>query len=109
MNTRGTNTRIAAGLNPIAVAVEPRGRYLYVANWGAHNISGYRIQQPSGLIEPISEIPFPSGRWPHSIAIAASGRFLYTANGDSNDVSAYRIEMATGVLEPLSGSPSPAR
>ena len=90
--------RIAAGLHPIALVVEPSGKFLYVANWGDHHISAYRIEPSQGSLQPIHGAPFASGKWPHSLAVTPAGRFLYSANGDSNDVSAYRIDAASGAL-----------
>jgi hypothetical protein len=98
--------RVSAGRHPIAAAVLPTGHFIYVANWGGHDISAYRIDPTSGTIRPIGGSPFASGQWPHSLAIAPSGRSLYAANGASNDVSAYRIDTVTGVLDPLAGSTS---
>jgi 6-phosphogluconolactonase (cycloisomerase 2 family) len=72
--------RVAAGLNPIAVALAPGGRFLYVANWGAHDVSAYQIEPTTGALAQIGGSPFASGRWPHSIAIAPGGRFLFTGN-----------------------------
>jgi 6-phosphogluconolactonase (cycloisomerase 2 family) len=96
---------IAAGLHPFAVAVAPSGNFIYVSNWGAHDISAYRIERSWGAISPVAGTPFASGRWPHSLAIAPSKEFLYSANGDSNDVSAFSINEATGALEQVVGSP----
>ncbi len=93
-----------AGQNPIAIAACPKGKFLYVANWGEHTIGVYSIGSNGGL-KPSSDFPFPSGRWPHSVAIAPSGRYLYTANGDSNDVTAYRIDAASGSLSEIASSP----
>lgn len=100
-----TGRRVAAGSNPIAVAIAPGGRFLYVANWGANDIAGYRIDPVTGALAPIERSPFTSGRWPHSIAIAPAGGFLFTANGKSNDVSAFRIDAQSGALTPVAGSP----
>jgi 6-phosphogluconolactonase (cycloisomerase 2 family) len=93
------------GLHAIAVAVAPSGNFIYVSNWGAHDISAYRIERSWGAISPVAGTPFASGRWPHSLAIAPSKEFLYSANGDSNDVSAFSINEATGALEQVVGSP----
>ena len=105
-NTKTSNTyRLRTDKNPIALTLSRSRQFVYVANWGAHNISAYRICTATGRLSPIAGSPFTSGLWPHSIAASASGKFLYTANGKSNDVSAFRIDLASGALQPVAGSP----
>src|SRR5262249_41095936 len=96
-------SRIASRLNPISIAVVPSGDFLYVANWGTHDISAYLIRRPSGFLIPIEGSPFAAGRWPHSLAAAPKAPFLYSANGDSDDVTGFRMDPATGRLEEICG------
>jgi 6-phosphogluconolactonase len=97
--------RVRTGKNPIAVTLSHPRQFVYVANWGAHTISAYRISTATGHLSPVEGSPFASGLWPHAIAATASGEFLYTANGQSNDVSAFRIDLESGALQPVTGSP----
>jgi 6-phosphogluconolactonase (cycloisomerase 2 family) len=109
-NGAAPGTTVAAGLGPVSVAVDPSGRFAYVANLNSNDVSGYTIAPGGGLI-PIDAHPntagtqnFPAGTNPNSIAVDPSGRFLYVTNGGSENVSAYSIE-SDGTLTEIPGSP----
>jgi 6-phosphogluconolactonase len=102
-----------AGINPTSVAVDPLGRFVYVANLGVFsgssgNVSAYRIGA-NGALTPVAGF-FPTGDNPFSVAVDPLGRFVYVANAeflpDPGTVSAYRIG-ANGALTPVAGSPFP--
>ena len=95
----------AGGFVPFAVAVDPLGRFLYVANSGGNtsaneNVSGYRIAG-KGALKPLAKSPFPNGQGPEAAAIDPFGRFLYVSDFFAN-FSAYRIA-PNGTLQPLAG------
>ena len=101
---------------PIAAAVTPNTRYLYVVNdVSGGSLSGYAINPLDGSLSTIAGSPFVVGASPGSVSIDPTGRFLYVGyvaveNGDENPVipngiSAYTIEQNTGVLTKISGSP----
>ena len=46
----------AAGSEATSVTIEPTGRFAYVANFGANNISAYRIDTTSGALTPADRI-----------------------------------------------------
>ena len=104
-----------AGSVPASVAVDPSGRFAYVANSfafvGGNSVSGYTIDSTSGALTPIPGSPFPAGLVPESVAVDPSGRFAYVANGGRfprpGDVSAFTINSTTGTLTPIPGSPFP--
>jgi DNA-binding beta-propeller fold protein YncE len=104
-----------AGSVPDSVAVDPSGRFAYVANSfvfvGGNSVSGYTIDSTSGALTPISGSPFPAGLVPKSVAVDPSGRFAYVANGGRfprpGNVSAFTIDSTTGSLTPIPGSPFP--
>ena len=71
----------AAGGEPRGVAVDPSGKFVYVANSDSGNVSGYTINLPTGALTPIAGSPFPAGgKAPNSVAVDPSGRFAYVAN-----------------------------
>jgi 6-phosphogluconolactonase len=74
-----------AGLAPLSAAVDPRGKFIYVANADGSNISEYTIDPANGALTPIAGSPFFVEGGPFSLqAIAAdpNGKFLYvTAQG----------------------------
>ena len=93
---------VTGGTNPLSIAVNPTGRFAYVANQGclgsfAGSVSMYSIG-PSGTLSASGTIA--AGSAPISIAIDPLGRFAYVANRDSNDVSTYTMDPNTGVLTP---------
>lgn len=101
-----------AGTSPKSVAVDPSGRYVYVANSGTNDISAYTISASTGALTPIAN--YGAGTSPVSIAVDPTGRFAYAANADTaNNVYAYSINSATGALTAgtaitLAGSVTPS-
>jgi 6-phosphogluconolactonase (cycloisomerase 2 family) len=82
------------------VAVDPAGKFAYVANWTGPNTDGsvsmYTIDAATGGLTPIGTIATELS--PTSIAIHPSGKFAYVTNSGSNNVSMYSIDRATGSL-----------
>ncbi len=104
-----------AGEHPRAVAVEPAGSFLYVADsgvWGSStqkgNVWAFAIKRTTGELTLVPGSPFPAGVNPGALAVHPSGRFLYALNSTGGDVSAYSIDSATGALRPVAGSPFPS-
>lgn len=94
--------------DPVALVVEPTGKYVYTANESTSTVSAFSLSS-AGSLSPISGSPFPSGgngtiNGPGGIVADSSGRFLYVCNA-SNDVSAFRINSSTGGLTAINGSP----
>lgn len=105
------------GLSPSAVFVSiaqgttvPAGQYLYVANAGSNNISGFAIcdaanalgcSAPNGLLTPLAGSPFAAEPGPVAIAMDPTAPFLYAADKQANQISEYSWSSATGVLSPL--------
>src|SRR5579863_3995207 len=78
--------------------------FLYVANHGSNNVSGFTINTVTGVLSPVAGSPFSAEAGPNA-AVIAFGKFLYVANSTSNDVSAYAIDQSNGTLTPVTGSP----
>jgi len=93
----------AAGSLPQSVAVDPTGKFAYVANGLSNNVSAFSIGA-NGALTPASGSPFAAGPGPDSVAVDPTGKFAYVANGLSNNVSAFSIG-ANGALTPVTGSP----
>jgi 6-phosphogluconolactonase (cycloisomerase 2 family) len=89
----------SAGHGPSSVAVDPSGKFAYVANsgdfaGGGTSLSMYTINATSGVLTTTGTIDAGS---PDSVAVDPSGKFAYVA--DSCDgVFMYTINAATGVL-----------
>lgn len=102
-----TGQPFAAGTIPMAVAADPLGRFLYVANQGSNNVSAYTVSKLTGVLTPTNGSPFAVGTAPSSVTVDVSGQFVYVTNSGSNNVSVFSINPATGALTPVAGSPFP--
>jgi 6-phosphogluconolactonase (cycloisomerase 2 family) len=97
----------AGGVGPTSMAVDPTGKFAYVANEGcpdafASNVSMYTIDTSSGLLTSVGP-PVTTGDFgADSVAVDPSGQFAYVANwGEGNtagSVSMYTVNGTTGAL-----------
>lgn len=117
----GTATALKApALNPVGLAIDAAGKFLFVANQGTFNLTQTSPTPVKGSISvlavngtTLSEIagsPFLTeqpadviGSGPVSVAVAPNGNYLYVANQFTNTVSAYSL--SSGALTLLPGSP----
>ena len=86
------------------MAVDPSGRFVYVANFLDNSVSGYAIDSTSGALTLMPGSPFPAS-FPVSVAVDPTGRFAYVTNLAEGTVSGYTISAITGALTPIPGSP----
>ncbi|MCC6198423.1 MAG: beta-propeller fold lactonase family protein [Burkholderiales bacterium] len=107
----GALTRLAGSpyptaANPSSVAVDPTGRFVYVATSAfktfASTISAYAIDAATGALAPLPGSPYAVPDYAYSVAVDPLGRFAYLTTADS--LQAYAINPATGVLKPV-GAP----
>jgi probable HAF family extracellular repeat protein len=94
-----------AGGGPTAIAIDPLGKFAYVANQRTNDVSAFRIDNQSGRLIPVSGATYPAGTGPSSIAVDALGQSVYVTNESSNNLSGYTINRQTGALTPMTGSP----
>ena len=87
---------IAAGTDPVSVAVDPAGKFAYAVNSGSNDVSMYTINATTGALAAIGTIA--AGADPAAVAMDPSGKFAYVTNSGSNDVSMYTINATTGAL-----------
>jgi DNA-binding beta-propeller fold protein YncE len=93
----------AAGNSAVSIALDPTGKFAYVANDGSDNISAYSVGA-NGDLTPVPGSPFKAGFVAESVAIDPTGKFAYVANVRDDTISAYGIG-ANGALTPVPGSP----
>jgi 6-phosphogluconolactonase len=91
----------SAGSLPEALAIDPTGKFLYVA--GSSSVSAFSIG-PNGALTPVPGSPFPAGFGTISVTVDPTGKFVYVPNEFGNDVSAYGIG-SNGALMPVPGAP----
>jgi len=111
------------GLSPIAMTIDPGGKFLFVADQGQPNntsapggISVFTISGTSlSLVGPACPANFSQatcpvvivdpttnfGTDPSAILVSPSGNFLYLANQSTNTVEAFSYDASTGALLPL--------
>ena len=90
--------------NPLSLALGAGGNFLYSANPDATNpsISGFSVDQTTGVLSPLSGSPFPLPV-SHYIATDQTGAYLYVTLGAS--IVGYAIDATTGALTALPGFP----
>lgn len=72
------------------------GRFVYVANRGHDSIACFAINQQTGLVTSLGQVP--TEKTPRSFTIAPDGRFLYAAGQGSGRLATFSIE-ASGKLK----------
>jgi 6-phosphogluconolactonase (cycloisomerase 2 family) len=100
------------GHYPTGIAIDASGKYLYVANEGAHwiydqtgnvigssqtsSVSVYTIDANTGALTLIDELP--SGAEPEAIALEPTGHCAFVANQYDNTIETFSIDQTTGDL-----------
>jgi 6-phosphogluconolactonase len=92
---------------PDAVVVDPRGIYVYVANYNANNVSAYAIDRATGNATQIAgSTTYGVDAGPLCILIEpAEGRYVYTANFLGNTVSGLFLNPPNGQLSAVQNTP----
>jgi len=99
----GTPT-VAAGANPLGIAVSPNGQFAYVVNnngTGSGGVSQYTVGT-GGALTPMTTPTVAANAAPYGIAVSPSGQSVYVTNGGTDGpdgVSQYSVG-AGGALAP---------
>ncbi|KKK05494.1 lactonase family protein [Micromonospora sp. HK10] len=88
-------------VQPSEVAVDPRGRFLYVGNRGVGTVAVFALA--GAVPELVAEVD-TGGEWPRHFAL--TGEHLYVADERADMIRIFRVDPDTGVPEPL-GEPVP--
>jgi 6-phosphogluconolactonase len=81
------------------IAVEPKGKFLYVSNRGHNTIAVFRIEPKDGSLKEVEWIP-SGGKTPRNFAIDPTGKWLFAANQGSNEIALFRLDPGSGHLTP---------
>ena len=92
-----------SGAGPRAIAIDPRGKFVYVANAQSNTVSIYEIDAGTGGLQFVAAIG--AGTLPVGVTANFDGKYLYVLNQSSENISAYGIDTVTGLLAPLPRSP----
>ncbi|MCA9041374.1 MAG: lactonase family protein [Planctomycetaceae bacterium] len=91
------------------IHITPDGKYLYASNRGHDSLAMYAVDQSTGKLSSLGQIPTET--WPREFGLDPAGKFVYSAGQNSHKLAAYRIEPETGKLTqfatyPVGQSPS---
>ena len=110
--TQVGSTPFPTGLAPQKITMHPQGMFLYTANIGDGTISGFKIDNASGGLTPVSGSPFrifaappPGGLVFFDVAIDPSGDFLYADDPLTGNILGFRIDSVSGSLIPIGQTP----
>ena len=106
------NGPFKTGNEPSAIAIDPRGIYIYISNSLDSSVSSYSIVlatgTPSAVANSIGNQFNATDTQPVAIGVdPALGRFVYTANRLGNSVSGFRLDPNTGALSLTQATPYP--
>lgn len=95
--------------NPIFAVLENKGKWLYIANQGnnepsgytANGITGYVIDPTTHQLSEIAGLPFTTGAGPQCLVEDPSNQFFYTANYYDSTVTGNALDQNDGDLVPL--------
>lgn len=85
------------------LAVDPGGKYLFVAETGANGLRVLSIASTGALTE-VSGSPFKTGLGPTAVLVDSTGGYVYVTNRTDGTVSAFSLA-STGALTAITGSP----
>jgi 6-phosphogluconolactonase len=100
----------ATGIFPVGVTIDPRGKYLYVANLTSSTVSAYAIDQSTGTpVGSVGSASTATDTAPTCVTVEpALGIYLYTSNSLANTVSAMQLNPSNGGLSQVQNTPFPA-
>jgi 6-phosphogluconolactonase len=105
-----TNSPFATGIFPVGLTIDPRGKFLYVANFSSSTVGAYAIDTNTGT--PVGSVGSAStavDTSPTCVAIEpALGIYLYTSNNLASDVSALQLDPHNGGLKQVQNTPFPS-
>jgi 6-phosphogluconolactonase len=112
----GSPFKLSGGQYGVAGAVDPSGRFLYVAvnmippyNYGG--VFGFVINPTNGALTAVPGSPFPTAQLATAgwLTVDPSDRFVYVTNLSydlsSDSISGFSIDPTTGALTEMAGSP----
>ena len=100
-----------AGVDPVFAAVDPSGRFLFVANYLANAVSVWVIDPETGGLAPVAGSPFAvTAASPFFVTADPSGRYLYVGTGTVDadaGIRGFTIDQSTGALIPNPAATAP--
>lgn len=94
-----TPEQVAAGADPVWVAVRAEEPFVYVVNRGSNDVYQYLNLGTQQGLEPLPAVTASTGPGPVGLTFHPSGAFGYVANGSDGTISQYAVD--TRVLRNL--------
>jgi len=104
------NRQSCGGKNPVHLAVDPTGRWLITANYGAGSIGVVPIEKGGTLGPRTDLVPLPgepgphckeqASSHPHHIVFDPSGRFIAVPDKGLDRIFMFRLDAVAGKLTP---------
>ena len=99
------------GYNPIHLAFDATGKFLFVTNYGTDSIAVFPVKH-DGTLGPYPTLTAVKGRLgphrteqknvrPHHNPLDSQGRFFYVPNKGADSVITYRIDPGRGIAVPV--------
>ena len=105
-----TNSPFATGIFPVGLTIDPRGKFLYVANFSSNTVGAYAIDIASG--NPVGSVGSAStsvDTAPTCVTIEpALGIYAYSSNNLASTVSAMKLDPHNGGLAQVQNTPFPS-
>ena len=89
-NTNLSATPPATGLTPLAMAIDPANKFVFVPNQGSNTISVFQVDSGTGLLTEVSGSPFTTGAAPTGVAATSSA--IIVSNQGAGTVSVYTFD-----------------
>lgn len=106
-STTGAMTLIgtySAKNNPSSVVMTPDQKFVFVANQGSADVSGFQVTAATGALTSLGTATATNGAAPVQLIMAPSGLFLYSLNTTAKTISQFSINAATGALSLVSST-----
>lgn len=98
----------ATGGYPLGITIEPRGKYVYVANYNSNTVSSYSLNLANGSLGASAGSGFSTTTGPTCVTVEpALGIYLYTSNYLDGSISGGQLSPDTGQLSGIANSPFP--
>jgi len=93
----------------VSITIEPRGKYVYVANYNSGTVSSYSLNLSNGSLGASAGSNFATATGPTCVTVEpALGIYLYTSNFLDATISGGQLSPNTGALSAVATSFFPA-
>jgi len=98
------NSQPSQGSGPCHVSVDPKGRFIYLSNYGSGDLAVYKLN-PDGSIGTLADTIQDKGRagqkpHMHSIIPSADGKYIYASDLGIDKIMVYSVDPQTSKLTP---------